>query len=124
MINAARVSCQLSTIMAASTSIRLIKFDSTVERVEVKACCAPITSELSRDTELPGLGSGEERDGHLHHMVEDLGTEVEDQALADRRRKPPLHHVRAPPAAAARRCNRHAQDDHDAAVALQHTRCR
>ena len=51
--SAAKVSCQLSTSMAISTSTRLITLDSTVDSVEVNACCAPITSELSRDTSLP-----------------------------------------------------------------------
>ena len=53
MISAARVSCQLSTIIAASTSTRLIRLVKTVDRVEVNACWAPITSELSRDTSFP-----------------------------------------------------------------------
>ena len=39
--------------MAISTSTRLIRLDSTVDRVEVNACWAPITSELSRETSLP-----------------------------------------------------------------------
>ena len=39
--------------MAISTSTRLITLDSTVDRVEVNACWAPITSELSRETSLP-----------------------------------------------------------------------
>ena len=51
--SAARVSCQLRYSMAISTSTRLITLDSTVDRVEVKACWAPITSEFSRDTSLP-----------------------------------------------------------------------
>ena len=53
MTSAARVSCQLSTDMATRTTTRLITFDNTVERVEVNACWAPMTSELSRDTSLP-----------------------------------------------------------------------
>ena len=51
--SAARVSCQLRMSIAASTSTRLIRLDSTVDSVEVNACWAPITSELSRETSLP-----------------------------------------------------------------------
>ena len=38
-----------------------------------------------------GAGPGEERDRHPLHVVEHRGAQVEDQALADRRRQPARH---------------------------------
>ena len=44
---------QDSTSMAPATRASDTTFDTTPDRVEVNACCAPITSLLSRDTSAP-----------------------------------------------------------------------
>ena len=41
------------TSIVPATSTRDTRFETTPESVEVKACCAPITSLLSRDTSAP-----------------------------------------------------------------------
>ena len=91
MISAATVSCQLSTSIATSTSTRLMTLDSTVDSVEVKACWAPITSELSRETSLPVWVRVKNAIGIWTHVVEDLGAQVEDQPFADLGGAPALH---------------------------------
>ena len=91
MTSAARVSCQLSTSIATSTSTRLIRLDSTVDSVEVKACWAPITSELSRETSLPVWVRVKKATGIRDDVVEHLGPQVEDQPFADLGGAPALH---------------------------------
>ena len=63
---------------------------TTEEKVSVKACWAPSTSLLSRRHERPGLGAGEEGDGHLLDVGEHAGAHVEDEAFADAGRHPAL----------------------------------
>ena len=53
MISATRVICQDSASMAMSTTTRVTTLDTTDDSVEVKACCAPITSLFSRVTSEP-----------------------------------------------------------------------
>ena len=48
-----RVICQESVSIAAATRIRVSTLLITPERVEVKACCAPMTSELIREISEP-----------------------------------------------------------------------
>ena len=45
--------CQESASIAAATSTRLTTLDTTPESVEVNACCAPMTSLLSREISAP-----------------------------------------------------------------------
>ncbi len=52
------------------------------------ACCAPTTSLSSRADQRSGLRPGEERDRLPLHVVEHLGAQVVDEALADPRGEP------------------------------------
>ena len=45
--------CQDSASIATSTTTTEMRLPTTPDRVEVKACCAPITSLLSRETRAP-----------------------------------------------------------------------
>ena len=45
--------CHDSTNIATRTSTRLIRLDTTPDSVEVNACCAPMTSLLSREISAP-----------------------------------------------------------------------
>ena len=52
---AARVSCQDSSSIEATTRTRVAALLSAWENVEVKACCAPATSATTRETSRPVL---------------------------------------------------------------------
>ena len=65
--------------------------ETTEDSVPVIACCAPITSLLSRRDQGAGLRAGEERDRLLLHVAEHLGAQVVDEALADARGIPADH---------------------------------
>ena len=73
-------------VRVTRTSDRL---PTTLDSVDVNACCAPCTSLLRRETRA-GLGPGEEADGHALHVVEHLRAQVVDEALPDASREPPL----------------------------------
>jgi len=47
------VICHESASMVASTATRVTTFETSEARVEVKACCAPITSVFRRVTSEP-----------------------------------------------------------------------
>jgi len=51
--SAARVSCQDSVAIAPTMSTSETAFDTTEDKTEVNACCAPMTSELRRLTSEP-----------------------------------------------------------------------
>ncbi len=51
--SAARVSGQDSASIDPSTSTSVMELLTTVDSVEVNACCAPLTSDCSRDTSFP-----------------------------------------------------------------------
>ena len=48
-----KVICQESVSMVAATRIKLSRLLITPERVEVKACCAPMTSEFNLEIRAP-----------------------------------------------------------------------
>ena len=50
---AIRVICQDRNNMAMSVAVNVAALPTTLDSVEVNACWAPITSELSRDTSEP-----------------------------------------------------------------------
>jgi len=52
-IREARVICHDSANMAVTTNSNVMKLPITPDRVDVNACCAPITSLLRRDTSAP-----------------------------------------------------------------------
>ena len=76
--------------MKVSVTTSVMTFETTVPSVLVTACCAPITSLLSRRLQRAGLGAGEERDRHALHVVEQRDPQVVDEALADPGRVPAL----------------------------------
>ena len=63
---------------------------TTPERVEVNARWAPMHVVVEPADQGAGLGPGEELQRHPLHVVIDPGAEVEDDALADAGRIPPL----------------------------------
>ena len=52
-INEAKVICQDRANIATRTTLTEIRFPRTPPSVDVKACCAPITSLLSREINAP-----------------------------------------------------------------------
>ena len=56
----------------------------------MNACWAPITSLLSRLISAPVWVRVKNGERHPLHVVEHAGAQVEDEALADARRVPPL----------------------------------
>ncbi len=51
--SAIRVICHDRNSIAMSVAVNVAALPTTLDKVEVNACCAPITSELSRDTSDP-----------------------------------------------------------------------
>ena len=88
--SASRVTCHESRSITASASASAITLPTTLDSVHVNARCAPITSLFRRLDECAGAGPREERDRHALHVAEHRAAQIQDQALADPRRLPPL----------------------------------
>ncbi len=91
------VTCHEILSMTTSVSVSVTMLVMTPENVSEKARWAPVHVVAEPADEGAGTGAGEKGDGHPLHVVEDRGTQVEDQALADRRRQPPRHQRHARP---------------------------
>ena len=65
---------------------RLITLLTTPDSVEVKACCAPMTSLLSRETSAPVWVRVKNASGIRCTCPKTCGPQVVDEALADARR--------------------------------------
>ncbi len=69
--------------------------------------------------QLAGLGAGEERDGHLDDVIEDLRAQIEDEAFTDLRGAPALYQPQD--RLEHRQCgHRRGENDQQLSIALQH----
>ena len=90
---AMRVSRHSRLIITARVTTTSNTFCTTVPRVPVNACWAPDDVVVHAADEGAGLGAGEEGQGHALDVVVERRAQVEDQALADAGRQPPLDHA-------------------------------
>jgi hypothetical protein len=109
------VSCHDREIIATSVTARPTMFETTVDRVEVNACCAPSTSDWSREVSLPVCVREKNAKRLARHVVEDLGAQAEDQPLADPGGEPP-HDDRDPRVGHGDAGDRQREDHHQASV--------